>query len=138
MRQVSGDGIRTAGLRQRAGLPDWAPQPPANAPRRARPRARAGAPRFKLMQHLALTVAPVIHALSSPPAARYRLSPTTEPSPMRPNLRLVHYILIHAAAVDAFACGGGDLVLPGGSGAPAISAVRGDSQRGTVGLPLAD
>jgi len=57
---------------------------------------------------------------------------------VRPNVRFVHHILVHAAAVGAFACGGGDLVLPGDGGAAAISAVRGDSQSGTVGLPLAD
>jgi hypothetical protein len=57
---------------------------------------------------------------------------------VRPNLRFVHHILVHAAAVGAFACGGGDLVLPGDGGGAVISAVRGDSQSGTVGLPLAD
>ena len=65
--------------------------------------------------------------------------PATEPSPaVRPNLRFVGHILTQAAAVGALACGGGDLVLPGDGGAAAISAVRGDSQSGTVGLPLAD
>src|SRR2546425_2015247 len=65
--------------------------------------------------------------------------PATEPSPaVRPNSRFVGHIVAHAAAVGALACGGGDLVLPGDGGAAAISAVRGNSQSGTVGLPLAD
>jgi Big-like domain-containing protein len=57
---------------------------------------------------------------------------------VRRNLGFVDRVLTPGAALTAFACGGGDLVLPD-VGAPAtIAVVRGDTQAGTVGSPLAD
>ena len=50
----------------------------------------------------------------------------------------VDKVVTPGIALAAFACGGGDLVLPDDAGPAAIAAVQGQAQTGTVGLPLAD
>jgi hypothetical protein len=57
---------------------------------------------------------------------------------VRRNVWFVDTLLIPGAALAAFACGGGDLVLPDDGEPAAIAAVRGQAQTGTVGSPLAD
>jgi hypothetical protein len=57
---------------------------------------------------------------------------------VRRNLGFVDKVLTPGVALAAFACGGGDLVLPDDGVPAAIAAVRGEAQTGTVGSPLAD
>ncbi|MFL5495405.1 MAG: Ig-like domain-containing protein [Gemmatimonadales bacterium] len=57
---------------------------------------------------------------------------------MRRNVWFVDSLFIPGAALAAFACGGGDLVLPDDREPAAIAAVRGEEQTGTVGSPLTD